>query len=48
MVLNQANTVMTQRIRKIQEPEITITMGTRLFPSPRQPAMALSMKAETQ
>ena len=23
MVLNQANTVMTQRIRKIQEPEIT-------------------------
>lgn len=48
MVLNHANTVRTQMIRKMQEPEMTMIMGTRLFPSPRQAAMALSMKAETQ
>ena len=46
MVLKYANTVLTQIIRKTQEPMITITVGTRLFPRALEAAIVASIKAE--
>ena len=48
VMVNASNPSIHVKKVKMQEPEMTIIMGTRLFPSPRQAAMALSIKAETQ
>ena len=46
MVWKYANTVYTQIMRNTHDPIITITVGTKLLPSPRFAAMVQSMKAE--
>ena len=47
IVPKYANTVYIHITRNTHEPNVTITVGTKLFPSPLEAAIVQSIKAET-